>query len=152
MTLMRFDPLREWDRLTEQAFRGTRAMQMMPMEAFRRGDEFHVALDLPGVNPDDIDVTVERNVINIRATRRPLHREGDEVLVDERPQGEFSRQLFLGENLDPSNLTANCESGLLTLQIPVAEASKPRKIEIGAQVPSQQSVEAHQSKREKANT
>ncbi|RRO14685.1 Hsp20/alpha crystallin family protein [Saccharopolyspora rhizosphaerae] len=150
MTLMRFDPLREWDRFTEQAFRGTRAMQMMPMEAYRRGDEFHVALDLPGVNPDDIDVTAERNVINIRATRRPAHSEDDEVLVDERPHGEFSRQLFLGDNLDPSNLTANCESGVLTLRIPVAESSKPRKIQVGAEVPNQQSVEAQQSQREKA--
>ena len=151
MTLMRFDPFREWDRLTEQAMRGGRsAVQSMPMEAYRRGDEFFVALDLPGVNPDDVDVTVERNVVNIRVTRQPMHREDDEVLVDERPQGEFSRQLFLGENLDANNLSASYESGVLTLRIPVAEESKPRKVEIGSQVPSQQSVETRQAEREKA--
>lgn len=151
MTLMRFDPFRDWDRVTEQALRGARSMQQsMPMEAFRRGDEVIVALDLPGVDADDVDVTVERNVVNIRFARRPLRQESDEVLVDERPQGEFSRQLFLGENLDPGNLAANVESGVLTLRIPVAEASKPRKIEIGSQVPSQQTVEAGSAEREKA--
>lgn len=152
MTLMRFDPFREWDRLTEQAVRSARsAVQSMPMEAYRRGDEFFVALDLPGVNPDDVDVTVERNVVNIRVTRQPMHREDDEVLVDERPQGEFSRQLFLGENLDANSLSASYESGVLTLRIPVAEESKPRKVEIGSQVPSQQAVETRQAEREKAN-
>lgn len=152
MTLMRFDPFREWDRLTEQAMRSARsAAQSMPMEAYRRGDEFFVALDLPGINPDDVDMTVERNVVNIRVTRQPKHSEDDEVLVDERPQGEFSRQLFLGENLDPNNLSASYESGVLTLRIPVAEESKPRKVEIGSQVPGQQSVETRQAEREKAN-
>ena len=149
MALMRFDPFREWDRAAEQAFRGARAMQQsMAMEAFRRGDEFFVALDMPGVDANDVDVTVERNVVNIHVTRRPLRQEGDEVLVDERSQGEFSRQLFLGENLNPGNLSANYESGVLMLRIPVAEASKPRKVEIGAQVPGQQSVEAR-SERQK---
>jgi HSP20 family protein len=129
MTLMRFDPFREFERLTEQATgRGPRAM---PMEAFRRGDEFVVALDLPGVEPNDVDVTVERNVITVRARRAPLRREGDELLVDERPQGEFSRQFFLGDNLDSQKLAAAFNLGVLTLTIPVAEASKPRKIEIG---------------------
>lgn len=150
MTLMRFDPFREWDR-AEQAFAGgTRAMRIMPMEAYRRGDEFFVVLDLPGVNPDDVDVTVERNVVNIRASRSSTRKDGDDVLVDERPQGEFARQLFLGENLDPGKLTANYESGVLSLRIPVAESSKPRKIEIGANVPSQQSIEARATQREKA--
>lgn len=129
MTLMRFDPFREFERLTGQATgRGPRAM---PMEAFRRGDEFVVALDLPGVEPNDVDVTVERNVITVRARRAPLRREGDELLVDERPQGEFSRQFFLGDNLDSQKLAAAFNLGVLTLTIPVAEASKPRKIEIG---------------------
>jgi HSP20 family protein len=129
MTLMRFDPFRELERLTEQAMgRGPRAM---PMEAFRRDDEFVVALDLPGVDPNDVDVTVERNVVTVRARRAPLRREGDELLVDERPQGEFSRQFFLGDNLASQNLAAACNLGVLTLTIPVAEASKPRKVEIG---------------------
>jgi HSP20 family protein len=126
MTLMRFDPFRE----LEQALAGTRSMRTMPMEALRRGDRFLVALDLPGVAQADIDVTVERNVVTVRASRAPLAREGDEVIVDERPHGEFSRQLFLGENLDATKLTADLTDGVLNLEIPVSEASKPRKISL----------------------
>jgi HSP20 family protein len=130
MTLMRFDPFRELDRWTEQALAGARTARAMPMEALRRGDTFIVALDLPGIVQEAVDVTVERNVVNIRANRRPLAQEGDEVIVDERPHGKFSRQLFLGENLDAGRLTARLDEGVLTLEIPVSEASKPRKISL----------------------
>ncbi|HVV11439.1 Hsp20/alpha crystallin family protein [Amycolatopsis sp.] len=132
MTLMRFDPFGDLGRLTEQALAGARGPRAMPMEAFRRGDQFVVALDLPGVAPEDADVTVERNVVTVRARRAPLRREGDELLVDERPQGEFSRQFFLGDNLDSTRLSAEFDRGVLLLGIPVAEASKPRKVEIGS--------------------
>jgi HSP20 family protein len=131
MTLMRFDPFRDLERLTEQAVAGARGPRAMPMEAFRRGDQFVVALDLPGVDPGDVDLTVERNVVTVRARRTPLRQEGDELLVDERPQGEFSRQFFLGDNLDSARLSAEFDRGVLMLGIPVAEASKPRKVEIG---------------------
>jgi HSP20 family protein len=141
MTLMRFDPFRELDRLTEQALAAGRGPRAMPMEAFRRGDEFIVALDLPGVRPDDVDVTVERNVVTVRARRRPLRQEGDELLIDERPQGEFSRQLFLGDNLDTGRMQATFELGVLTLTIPVSEASKPRKVEIGSGGSERQTIE-----------
>jgi HSP20 family protein len=131
MTLMRFDPLRELDRLTEQALAGSRSTRTMPMEALRRGDRFLIALDLPGVTQEAIDVTVERNVLTIRATRAALAQQGDEVIVDERPHGEFSRQLFLGENLDAGKLTAHLTDGVLNLEVPVSEASKPRAVPIG---------------------
>ena len=140
MALMRFDPFRELDRLTEQALASARTARSLPMEALRRGDQFVVALDVPGMNSDDIDVTVERNVIEITARRRPLRREGDELLVDERPQGEFRRQLFLGDNLDPTKLSAACDHGVLTLTIPVSERSKPRKVEIDTAGEAQQAV------------
>jgi HSP20 family protein len=130
MTLMRFDPFRELDRFGEQVLAGSRAMRTMPMEAFRSGDEFIVALDVPGVEPADVELTVERNVVTIRVTRRPVRREGDDLLVDERMTGEFSRQLLLGDNLDSSRLEAGVDKGVLTLKIPVAEASKPRRVEI----------------------
>jgi HSP20 family protein len=130
MTMMRFDPFRDLDRLSEAMLGGSRSARMMPMEAFRRGDELIVALDLPGVDLDDIEVTVERNVVTVRSTRRPARQEGDEVVVDERAQGEFSRQLFLGDNLDPGRLNASLERGVLTLTIPVSPESKPRRVEI----------------------
>lgn len=131
MTLMRFDPFRELDRLADQALAGARTARTLPMEALRRGDQFVVSIDVPGTDPNDIDVTVERNVVEITAHRQPIRQEGDEVIVDERPQGEFRRQLFLGENLDSDNLSAACDRGVLTLVIPVSEASKPRKVQIG---------------------
>ena len=133
MTLLRFDPFRELDRLAEQTFSaGTRAVRSMPMEALRRGDEFKVYIDMPGVVPDDIDLTVERNVVSVRARRAPAHQEGDEVIIDERPYGEFSRQLFLGDNLDPDRMTADTHDGVLELTIPVSEASKPRRVALGS--------------------
>ncbi|MFC9250733.1 Hsp20/alpha crystallin family protein [Amycolatopsis thailandensis] len=132
MTLMRFDPFRDLERLTEQALAGARGPRAMPMEAFRRDDRFVVALDLPGVDSGDVDVTVERNVVTVHAHRAPLRRQDDELLVDERPQGEFSRQFFLGDNLDSTRLSAEFDRGVLMLGIPVAEASKPRKVEISA--------------------
>jgi HSP20 family protein len=138
---MRFDPFRDLDRLADQALLGARTMRTMPMEALRRGDQFIVALDVPGVNPNDIDVTVEHNVVEINARRQPLRQEGDEVIIDERPQGEFRRQLFLGDNLDPNKLTADCNRGVLTLTIPVSQASKPRKVQVGSVNQGQQAVQ-----------
>ena len=100
MTVLRFDPFQEFDRLSRQMLGAGRGPRSMPMEAYRRGDQFFIHLDLPGVVPDDMQLTVERNVVAVRAERRPLWQEGDEVLADETPQGTFGRQLFLGDNLD----------------------------------------------------
>ncbi len=132
MTVIRFDPFQEFDRLSRQMFGGGRTPRSMPMEAYRRGDQFLVHLDLPGVQPDHVQLTVERNVVSIRAERRPFWREGDEILVDETPQGVFSRQLFLGDNLDAGRLEASFDQGILTLTIPVAEQAKPRRIEVSS--------------------
>ena len=133
MALMRFDPFRELERLADQALSaGARAVRSMPMTALRRGDEFLVFLDMPGVRAEDMDVTVERNVVSVRGRRVPVHQEGDEVIVDERPYGEFSRQLFLGDNLDSDRMSGDTHDGVLTLRIPVSEASKPRRVQLGA--------------------
>jgi HSP20 family protein len=151
MALMRFDPFRELDRLAEQALAGARTARTLPMEAFRRGDQFIVALDVPGMKADDIDVTVERNVIEINARRRPLRQEGDELIVDERPQGEFRRQLFLGDNLDVNKLTAVSDCGVLMLTIPVSEESKPRKVEIADSNQGQQAIQAESAPQQTVN-
>jgi HSP20 family protein len=120
MTLMRFDPFRELERLSEQ-ITGARGPRTMPMEAWRKKDEFCVYVDLPGVDRDDVELTVERNVVSIRAQRRPAHEEGDDVIVDERPHGTFTRQLFLGDNLDTNKLSADYDRGVLMLTIPITE-------------------------------
>ena len=142
MTLMRFDPFRELDRVTEQVFGGARTRSTMPIEAYRRGDEVFVHVDLPGVDPSAVDVTVERNVVTIRATRRPLHGDDDELIINERSQGEFSRQFFLGDNLDMNGLEASVDRGVLTLRIPVSEESKPRRVEISGSSEQPRVIEA----------
>ena len=127
--VMRFDPFRELDRLTEQVA-GTSRSPSMPMDAYRTGDRFVVHFDLPGVDAGDIDLTVEKNVVTVRAERTPAPEGVEEVLVAERPQGVFSRQLFLGEMLDPGRVEANYAQGVLTLTIPVAEQAKPRRVQV----------------------
>ncbi len=128
--LMRFDPFRELDQVAQQVLRQT-ARAGAPMDAYRHGNEFVVQLDLPGVDPSSIDVTVEKNVLTVSATRPRAFAEGDEVLVAERPQGEIRRELFLGEQLDTDAVRAAYDAGVLTLTVPVAEKAKPRKVEIG---------------------
>jgi HSP20 family protein len=132
--LMRTDPFRELDRLTQQFFgyNGTTSRPAaMPMDAWRSGEEFLVAFDLPGVDPNSIDLDVERNVVTVKAERKPTNGGGDvEYLVAERPRGVFSRQIFLGDNLDVEHINASYDAGVLMLKIPVAEQAKPRKIAI----------------------
>ena len=128
--LMRFDSFRELDRLTGQlASTASRAPRVFPMDAYRRGDRFIVEFDLPGVEPASIELTVEQNALSVRAERRFEPRAGDEVVVAERPQGTYARQLFLGDALDSERVQANCRHGVLT--IPVAEAAKPRRVPVG---------------------
>lgn len=131
--LMRFDPFRELDRLTQAPWGGSRPV--MPMDAYRRNGDFVVHFDLPGIDPGTIDLTVEKNVLTVAAERRFAKQEGDEITVSERPQGRFSRQLFLGESLDPDRIKANYDQGVLTLHIPIAERAKPRKVEISSGSP-----------------
>lgn len=128
--LMRFDPFRELDRLTQPGWNGPGRQAVMPLDAYRDGDRFLVVLDIPGIDPATIDLTVEKNVLSISAERRWERTEGVEVVVAERPQGTFSRQLFLGEGLDPDGIQAAYDNGVLTVTVPVAEQAKPRKVEI----------------------
>jgi len=127
--LMRFETLREYDRITEEMLSHRRA-RPIPVDAYRRGDDFMVLLDLPGVDPGSIEMTVEKDVLAVKATRTWVPAEGDQIQITERAQGDFSRHLFLGESLDRENITATYENGVLTATIPVAEKAKPRKIEI----------------------
>ena len=129
--LMRTDPFRDLDRLAQQlvgAGTSTRP-SVMPLDAWREGDAFVLEFDLPGVQPQTLDIDVERNVLTVRAERPPKN--GDwEMLAAERPTGLFSRQLVLGDNLDLDRLEACYDDGVLRLTVPVAERAKPRKIEV----------------------
>jgi HSP20 family protein len=127
---MRTDPFRELDRLTQQVFGTPARPAAMPIDAYRSGEEFVVQFDVPGVNADSIDLTVEKNVLTVHAERTRPGGEGVELLVGERPHGTFSRQLFLGETLDTDRIGAQYTDGVLTLRLPIAEKAKPRRVEI----------------------
>lgn len=134
--LMRTDPFRELDRLAEQLLRpGTWSRPTaMPMDAYRDGDTYVVAFDLPGVDPAAIDIDVERTMLTVKAERRPTAQSDKAKLeFSERPLGVFSRQLQLSDTLDTENISADYEAGVLTLRIPIAERAKPRKIAIGGE-------------------
>jgi HSP20 family protein len=136
--LMRTDPFREFDRLTQQLL-GTAARPVgMPLDAYRAGEDFVVHFDLPGVDPESIDLDVERNVLTVQADRRWPGPDDAERIVAERPTGKFSRQLFLGDTLDAERISASYEAGVLTLRVPVAEEAKPRKIQISGGEPKHQ--------------
>ena len=128
--LLRSDPFRELDRLTQQAF-GTRTRPaFMPMDAYRHGDQFVVSFDLPGIEPSAIDLTIEKNVLTVTAERPWQPTEDEQVVASERPHGRFSRQVFLGESLDTERVEATYEQGVLSLTIPVVEQAEARKVEI----------------------
>ncbi|CAL9560621.1 18 kDa heat shock protein [Streptomyces sp. enrichment culture] len=128
--LMRTDPFRDLDRLAQQVFGSTARPAAMPMDAYRSGDDFIVHFDLPGIDPETIELDVERNVLSVRAERRSPAPEDAELIAAERPTGTFTRQLFLGDTLDTERIDASYEAGVLTLRLPVAETAKPRRIPI----------------------
>ncbi|MBT2439563.1 Hsp20/alpha crystallin family protein [Streptomyces sp. ISL-36] len=134
--LMRTDPFRELDRLTQQLLGTTGTWSRpsaMPMDAYRDGDVYVIALDLPGVSADAINIDVERTMLTVKAERRPSAK-GDDVQVElsERPLGVFSRQVMLADTLDTEHIEAEYDAGVLTLRIPIAERAKPRRVSVGA--------------------
>jgi HSP20 family protein len=134
--LMRTDPFRELDQIAQRLLGGAQPgtwsrPATIPLDAYRSGDHLIVAFDLPGVAPDAIDIDVERNVLTVKAERRPLDLGGDaQVQLTERPLGVFSRQLFLGDALDTDKIEASYDNGVLVVKIPVAEQAKPRKVSV----------------------
>lgn len=145
MVLMRTDPFRELDRLSQQLLGTAARPALMPMDAWRDGDVFVVEFDLPGVDGDSVDLDVERNVLTVRA-ERPMREGANEFLAAERPRGVFSRQLILGDNLDLERITAGYRDGVLRLTIPVAERAKPRKISIDISTDGERTVEGQVEK------
>jgi len=140
--LMRTDPFRELDRMAQELL-GTQARPAaMPIDAFRRGDEFVVQLDLPGVSPDTIDLTVERNVLAVHAQREREISDDVELLIAERRHGTFGRQLFLGDTLDADRIVADYSDGVLTLRLLVREHAKPRRVEVTTGGPQSRSINA----------
>ncbi|MGN6695041.1 MAG: Hsp20/alpha crystallin family protein [Aquihabitans sp.] len=139
--LMRTDPFRDLDRLAGQLLDRPSGPAPMPLDAYRDGDQFVVELDLPGIDPDSIDLTVERNVLTIAGNRR-RRTDGREMTIAERPHGAFRRQLFLGDTLDTSAIDATYVDGVVTLRLPIAERAKPRSIPLARGTAGPSSIEA----------
>jgi HSP20 family protein len=131
--LTNFDPFfRDMERLSEGMLGRLvgGAPRLMPADAYRRGDDFFVSFDLPGVDDQSVEVTVEKNVLSVTAERHWERQDGDQVLLSERPEGRFTRQLYLSDNLDTDRIEAHYDRGVLTLRIPVTEQAKPKKVEV----------------------
>ena len=141
--LMRTDPFRELDRVAQQVLGTAARPAAMPIDAYRKGDEFVALFDLPGLDAASINLTVERNVLTVHAERHRPDAEDVELLIGERPHGTFSRQLFLADTLDTERIAADYTDGVLRLQIPVKEQAKPRRVDIGGQRSEPASIEAN---------
>lgn len=144
MSVSRFDPFsdpfRSLDRLTNQLLSGTRTPLGMPMDVWQAEDGYHIALDLPGVDPGSVEITTERNILTISAQRQSEFQQGQTVLVAERPQGNFTRQLQLGDTVDVENVQASYDNGVLHLTIPLAKSAQPRRIQVQSSGSGQQQL------------
>ncbi len=134
--MLRFDPFRDLDRLTEQVLGApagsARAPRFMPMDLYRAGDHYVLHADLPGVDPGSIDVSVDGGTLTIRAERTARTEESVQWVASERFSGRYMRQLALSDDVDPGGIDATYENGVLTVSLPVAERAKPRKIQVAA--------------------
>jgi HSP20 family protein len=128
--LLRYDPFRDFDRFTGRNPNSPGSRSWMPMDAYRHGDRVELAFDLPGVPADSVDVSVERNVLTVKAERSWIPADGDEVLARERTHGSWTRQILLGDGLATDRLEAHYEDGVLRVTVPVAEQAKARRVEI----------------------
>ena len=134
MMLFQNDPFRDIDRLTEQligAQAGTaRAPRFMPMDLYRSGDHFVLNADLPGVDPESVDISVDNGTLTIKAERLDSVPGDVQWIASERFTGTYMRQLALGDGIDDQAISARYENGVLSVTLPVAEKAKPRKISV----------------------
>ena len=124
--LMRTDPFRQWDRFSDQSG----GVFSAPLDAYRLGDVVTVQFDLPGVDPDSVDLQIERGELRLNARRRVTAPEGAQYLIRERADAVVTRRLMLGDVLDVDHVDAEYHDGVLTLRIPLSESAKPRRVDI----------------------
>ena len=127
---MSFDPFSQLDRIAQSIFDTSRQPRLMPVDLFREHDKYILNADLPGVQPDSVDIDVDGHLLTLRAQRMPTEERSQRWLLQERPYGAYQRQFTIGDDIDPDGITAHYDNGVLTVMIPVAERAKPRKIEI----------------------
>jgi HSP20 family protein len=133
MLLTTFDPFAEFDRLAQRALGTTgttRPRAGMRMDAIRRADDIELRFDLPGIDPDSIEVTVDRGALTVSAKRAEEYAEGEKPFIRERVMGSFARRVYLADTADTENIEAGFDAGVLTVRIPVQEKARPRKVEV----------------------
>ncbi len=139
MLLTSFDPFAEFHRALRTADGGHAAMRM---DAIRREGEVELRFDLPGIDTESIDVTVDRGVLTVSATRSEEHSEGETPFVRERVMGSFTRRVRLSDAVDAENISAGYEGGVLRVTVPLVQRAQPRKIEISTGAAAAAAVEA----------
>jgi HSP20 family protein len=130
---MSFDPFSQLDRFAASVLDSARTPRMMPVDLYRVEDHYVLDANLPGVDPESIDIDVDGQVLTIRAERNASSVDGAKWLAQERPYGSYVRQFSLGDGVDLDKISASYENGVLSITIPVSEKTKPRKIRIGSQ-------------------
>lgn len=134
-----FDPLSELDRLASGLLQSRPGPRVMPVDLYREADRYILTADLPGVEPESIDIEVDGQLLTIRAQRTAAPRtEGVKWLIQERPAGTYLRQFSIGEGVDSANISASYDNGVLSLVIPVSQKAKPRKIHVLSQHSAQE--------------
>jgi HSP20 family protein len=149
MTISSFDPFSTFDRMLSRLSSTGAAASLMslPMDVYRKGEQFVVELDVPGVDSSSIDINVERNMLTVSGEVHARHEDVDELLVCERPHARFRRQVYLGENLDTENIEASYANGVLTITIPMSPRQQARRIEIRGASRSNQPVDVQSGER-----
>ena len=134
MLLTTYDPFtREFDRLAQRVFgttNGGARRSVIPMDSIRRKDEVELRFDLPGIDPESIEVTVDRGVLTVSASRAEEYAETERPYRRERVMGTFIRRVYLSDSLDSEKIDAAYAGGVLTVQLPLLEKAQPRKVEI----------------------
>jgi HSP20 family protein len=156
-TIMRYDPFREMlslrkamDQLFEQSFvrptwgtGGTQGMSV-PMNVYQDEQGYHVQVLLPGVNPDNVELSVQQNSLTLQGQFQPETTSNQQVnwLLQEIGHGSFKRSITFPQQIDADKITTSYEHGVLTIFVPISEVSRPKKISIAGAQPKQVTVEA----------
>lgn len=128
MLLTSFDPFAQ--EFTRRAFGSADYRRLARMDAIRRENDIELRFDLPGIDPESIDVTVDRGVLSVSAKRDEEYAEGEKPFIRERVMGSFTRRIRLADTVDADRIEAAFDAGVLTVTVPVAETAKARKVEI----------------------
>jgi HSP20 family protein len=134
---MTFDPFAELDRLAGNLLGTQQGPRFMPVDLYRDGDRYVLTADLPGVDPDSVDIDVDGQLLTIRARRTAETRDGVSWLAQERPHGSYLRQFNIGEGIDAGKIAAHYANGVLSVLLPVSERAKPRKVQVQSGEPQQ---------------